>query len=118
MEMLVWGYLRTRPLGFRFRRQHPLYNYIADFYCLALSLIIEIDGDVHNEPGVKAYDEERKRIIVSLGIQILRFTNNEVLYNLDVVIENTNSFIQNTLTKKQKEGMLTPPLGGRGVCSQ
>ncbi|RYD72564.1 MAG: endonuclease domain-containing protein [Sphingobacteriales bacterium] len=116
-EMLMWGYLRTRPLGFKFRRQHPFYNYIADFYCHALQLIIEIDGSIHNQIHVVQNDRERNKIIYSLGLNILRFTNDQVLYKMDFVIEHINNCINNLLTKKLKEGAPTPPLGGWGVCT-
>lgn len=111
-EMIMWGYLRTRPLGQKFRRQHPLYNYIADFYCHSLKLVIEVDGSIHNRPDIKQYDEEREKIIRSLGIEVLRFSNDDVLYEMEIVINSINSFIQDTLTKKQKEGTPVPPLGG------
>jgi imidazole glycerol-phosphate synthase subunit HisF len=46
-EELLWNYLRTKPLGFKFRRQHSFSNYILDFYCHALNLVIEVDGSIH-----------------------------------------------------------------------
>lgn len=52
-EMIMWGYLKEHFEGLRFRRQHPVSMYIADFYCHKLRLIIEIDGSVHGDPGVK-----------------------------------------------------------------
>lgn len=114
-EMLMWGYLRTRPLGFKFRRQHPFYNFIADFYCHALQLIIEIDGSIHNEPDVKIHDEQREKIIHSLGLQVMRFSNHDILYKLGHVMKTIKKFIHNALTQKQKEVTATPPSGGRGV---
>ncbi len=111
-EMLMWHYLVTRPLGYKFRRQHPFYNYIADFYCHALRLVIEIDGSIHNRADVKEYDKERENIIRSLGIEVLRFTNADVLHRFDFVISSINIWIQNTLTTTQKEGLTNPPLGG------
>lgn len=115
-EMMMWGYLRTGPFGCKFRRQHPLYNYIADFYCHSLKLVIEVDGSIHYKEEVKKKDIKRENIIRSLGIEMLRFTNNEVLYKLDVVIITINNFIRDSLTKKIKKGPSTSPLGGRGVC--
>jgi cyclase len=55
-ESLLWDKLKQKQLGFKFRRQHPVYKYIADFYCHKLKLIIEIDGDYHNETYQKEYD--------------------------------------------------------------
>lgn len=60
VEMILWGYLKTKPLGYKFRRQHPLLNYIADFFCYKLKLIIEADGSMHNKEEVKKTDEERQ----------------------------------------------------------
>lgn len=72
---------------------------------------------LHNHPDVKQYDEEREKIIRSLGIEFLRFSNDDVLNKMDSVINTINSFIQDTLTKKQKEGTPVPPLGARGLCT-
>lgn len=114
-EMLLWGYLRTGPSGFKFRRQHPIAGYIADFFCYKLKLVIEVDGSIHNIEEVKMNDEEREKIIRSEGLEIIRFTNKEILYELDKAVSIINTYINNELTKKIKEGMATPPLGGRGV---
>lgn len=101
-EMLMWGYLRTRPAGFKFREQHCFHNYIVDFYFLQLKLLIKIDGSIHNRSDVKEYSNERENAIRSPGIEILRFTNKDVLYKPDSVVEKLNCFIQNVLTQKQK----------------
>ncbi|HMG83246.1 MAG TPA: DUF559 domain-containing protein [Ferruginibacter sp.] len=60
-EMILWEYLRTNPFGYKFRRQHPLGIFIADFYCHKLKLIIELDGSIHNKIDVKLQDEERQK---------------------------------------------------------
>jgi cyclase len=86
-EMVLWGYLKTRPLGYKFRRQHPLGIFIADFFCYKLKLIIEVDGPVHDKEEVKMNDVERQKIIESEGIKVLRFTNDEVMKHLEAVIE-------------------------------
>ncbi|MEI9947078.1 MAG: endonuclease domain-containing protein [Chitinophagaceae bacterium] len=78
-EMIVWGYLKTKPGGYKFRRQHPLLNYIADFFCFKLKLVIEIDGPIHNSEEARKNDEERQKIIESTGLKIIRFTNEEVM---------------------------------------
>lgn len=112
-EMLLWGYLRTRPSGFKFRRQHPIAHYIVDFFCYQLKLVIEVDGSIHNIEEVRLIDEEREKSLRSEGLAIIRFTNKEILYELDKVIDTIGAYINNELTKKTKEGMATPPLGGR-----
>ena len=85
--MILWGYLKTKPSGYKFRRQHPLLNYIVDFFCYKLKLIIEVDGSIHNNEEVKKNDAERQMIIESEGLNILRFTNDEVTKQLEIVIE-------------------------------
>jgi len=111
-EMILWGYLRTKPFGHKFRRQHPLLNYIVDFFCYKLKLIIEVDGSVHNNEEVKRNDEERQRLIESEGLNVLRFTNAEVIKQPEIVLKKIQLVLQNNL--QIKEG-LTPPLGGWGV---
>jgi very-short-patch-repair endonuclease len=85
-EKLVWRYLRARRLdGLKFRRQHPIGGYIADFVCLENRIIIEIDGGQHaNE---KNKDREREAWLKNQGFKVLRFWNNEVLENLEGILE-------------------------------
>src|SRR6476619_7138764 len=82
-EKLLWGYLNGKQLGCRFRRQHPISNYIADFYCHQYQLIIELDGSIHNLPEVFQNDKIRQSDLENLGIKVLRFTNNEVFHNIE-----------------------------------
>ncbi|HEX9500911.1 MAG TPA: DUF559 domain-containing protein, partial [Thermoanaerobaculia bacterium] len=77
-EDIVWRWLRNRRFGnWKFRRQYPIGPYIADFYCNALRLVIEIDGQTHD--FTFAYDERRTEYFAGLGIEILRLENREVL---------------------------------------
>ena len=75
-ELVLWGYLKQRPLGFKFRRQHPIASFIADFYCHELKLIIEVDGAVRADSEVAINDMERQTFLEASGIHFLRFTNN------------------------------------------
>ena len=93
--MILWGYLRTKPFGHKFRRQHPLGIYIADFYCHSLKPVIEVDGDIHLDADVKANDEQRQIILESDGLRILRFRNEEINRGLETVILRTETFIVN-----------------------
>src|SRR5882757_5392345 len=86
-EEIVWGYLKGNQLGVKFRRQHPLLFYIADFYCHALKLVIEIDGLVHNKTDVKINDSIRQKEIESLGIHVVRFTNTQVLQTPEIILQ-------------------------------
>jgi cyclase len=94
-EMVLWGYLKTKPNGYKFRRQHPLGIYIADFFCYRLKLVIEVDGSVHDKEEVKINDAERQKIIEAEGITVLRFTNDEVMKQLEVVINKIQLFLNN-----------------------
>jgi cyclase len=58
-EMLLWRFLKTKPLGYKFRRQHPMSEYVADFFCYKLKLVIEIDGPIHDAEEVKTKDLEK-----------------------------------------------------------
>src|SRR5690606_40557775 len=70
-----------------FRRQHIIDNYIVDFVCLSRRVIVEIDGGYHNNSEVKEKDKERDGYLKDCGYAVLRFTNEEVLNNLDAVLE-------------------------------
>ncbi len=87
-EVLFWSRLRREQLGFKFRRQHSIGGYIADFYCPEKKLVIEIDGSQHFGKGVKEYDEIRSKYFEGLDIKVLRFTNAEINTNMNGVIEN------------------------------
>lgn len=86
-EMILWGILKVKFPGIKFRRQHPISNYIADFYCHSKKLIIEIDGSIHNLVEVKANDEERQKQLESFGLKVIRFTNKQVRNDIDYVLQ-------------------------------
>ncbi|HLV23604.1 MAG TPA: endonuclease domain-containing protein [Moheibacter sp.] len=86
-ELILWEKLKGNQLNnLKFRRQHPIGVYIADFYCHALKLIIEIDGDYHNTIEQKKLDEERTKYLEDFQIKVLRFTNHEILTQVDEVL--------------------------------
>jgi len=70
--------------GLRFRRQHPIGPYIADFYCAARKLVIELDGLTHDDRA--AYDAARTHDLRQRGLRVIRFTNDEVVHNVDDVL--------------------------------
>jgi very-short-patch-repair endonuclease len=85
-EALLWSYLRRRALnGAKFRRQHPIGPYIADFACVAAKLVIEVDGYTHWSPDELAHDAQRTKFIEGEGWRVLRVTNVDVYDNLDGV---------------------------------
>jgi Uncharacterized protein conserved in bacteria len=86
-EKILWSRLSNKRLhGYRFKRQHPIQNFIADFYCHKAKLIIEVDGRIHEQPQQILHDQERTARIKEAGCRILRFTNNEVKNQIDTVV--------------------------------
>jgi len=87
-ERLLWWRLRGRQVAdLKFRRQYGIGPYVVDFYCAQTKLAMEIDGELHFEPGVDVRDGARQSYIESLGIRVLRFTNPQVYDELNLVIE-------------------------------
>jgi very-short-patch-repair endonuclease len=84
-ESKLWFYLKGNNLGVKFRRQHGIGPYIADFYCKEKNLVVEIDGSQHIKE--KEYDVERNNYIETLGIKVLRFWNSEVDKNIEGVLK-------------------------------
>ena len=85
-ERVLWSQLRQRQVhDRRFRRQHPIGQYFADFACVELKLIVEVDGDQHGEQA--RYDRSRERELERRGWRVLRFGTLEVLENLEGVME-------------------------------
>ncbi len=85
-ERCLWQCLRHRQMGgYKFRRQHPFGNYILDFVCLEVMIVIEVDGGQHMEtPG---YDAARTTELSAAGFRVLRFWNNEILCDIEAVKE-------------------------------
>ncbi len=81
-EKIIWERVCKSQLGIRIRRQHPVWKFIADFYCHELRLIIEIDGGIHFSSERKDYDISRDVILKEFGIEIIRFTNEDVIKRL------------------------------------
>ena len=100
-EDLLWQIIRNRKVaGFKFRRQHPLKCFIADFYCHEALLVIEIDGSIHNIEAIKQYDKQREEEIIELGITVLRFSNEAVFSEPDLVFKNIETHLKNTTKVK------------------
>lgn len=92
-EGMLWMYLRTKPKGYKFRRQHPIRQYIVDFYCHSLKLVIEVDGPIHDREENKKADMERQHNLEAEGLRVIRFTNDEVRMNMENIIEQINTII-------------------------
>ena len=82
VERRLWQRLRAKQLGVKFRRQHPISPYIADFACISQRLVIEVDGDTH----VEAYDDRRDHLMRSLGWRVMRIAVGEVDEDVDSVV--------------------------------
>ena len=85
-EKLLWSRLSRNQLGVKFRRQHPIYYYVADFYCHSHKLIVEVDGPIHDSKENQFNDLVRTAGFNEFNIEVIRFSNDEIIYNLDDVI--------------------------------
>ena len=94
-EKLLWEKLRNNQLeGLKFRRQHPVNIYIADFYCHKFKLIIELDGDYHNQEEQKQKDEVRTEVLRLNDLNIIRFKNEEVEQDINQVLTTIKNKIE------------------------
>ncbi len=85
-EEKLWKFLsKNKIMGLRFRPQHPIDRFIADFYCHRIKLIIEVDGGIHNNPENKEYDIGRTFELERFDLKVMRFTNEEIVFNFDNV---------------------------------
>ncbi len=114
-EDIIWQEVRNRKIGdFKFRRQHPIAGYIPDFVCLEKQLIIEIDGEYHNDEEQKMFDKGREAWLKEAGFTMIRFTNYQVNNNLSTVVKD----IEQALLNKQivaEEAEMNSPLAGSEV---
>jgi very-short-patch-repair endonuclease len=86
-EKVLWEELRNRRLGgFKFRRQHPILDYILDFYCKEKQLAVEIDGSIHGVAEIHEKDTQRASRLIKHGIHILRFRNYQVMNHKETVL--------------------------------
>jgi very-short-patch-repair endonuclease len=107
-ELKLWEKLKGKQmLGLRFRPQHPIDIFIADFYCHPIKLVIEIDGGIHKTTEQKEYDIGRTAELNYWGIEVIRFTNEEIENEIDQVITG----IEKTCIKRQSELPQSPLQG-------
>jgi len=104
-EEILWNSIHINEWKLKFRRQHPIANWVVDFYCHPIKLVIELDGGIHDVDEVKRNDEERENSLKRLGLTILRFKNEEVYKNKKAVIQE----ISDAIVKLQNS-----PLGDGG----
>ena len=94
-EEKLWLAIKDNQIeGYKFRRQHPISIYVADFYCHALKLVIELDGEYHLDEEQQLLDKKRTADLEFQGLKIIRFTNEEIITNLEEVLEKIKFFIK------------------------
>jgi very-short-patch-repair endonuclease len=104
-ELALWYHLRSNRLdGLQFRRQQVIDGFIADFYCHAIGLVIEVDGMIHESQS--DYDAERDRILRERGLAILRFTNDQIMHNRAAVLETIREFVRSRSKASKSESSL------------
>ena len=107
-EEILWGQLRGKKLlGLRFRPQHPVDIFIADFYCHPLKLVIEVDGGIHKSKEQREYDIGREGELENWGIKVIRFTNDEIKNDINKIVKEIKQ-----ICKKRKSEFLQSPLQG------
>ena len=81
-EQLLWERLKNKQIcGIRFRRQHPIDFFIADFYCHEAKLVVEVDGEIHDQQ--KEYDDGRSAEMEKYHIKVIRFNNSDIVNNIE-----------------------------------
>ena len=100
-ETVLWEALKSKHIGDKFRRQHIIGNFIADFVCLSKRLVIEVDGGYHTDDTQQGLDEGRAEELKQLGFEVIRFTNEEVLNNLDKVVHQITEKLSSLLNQKE-----------------
>ncbi|MBB4635164.1 endonuclease domain-containing protein [Longimicrobium terrae] len=99
-EEALWGALRKNQIAdLRFRRQHPVGRFVLDFYCPALHLAIEVDGDVHEQ--LVERDSERTRALEAHNYRVVRFRNDEVLTDLPAVVRKITALAESMSNARQ-----------------
>ncbi len=114
-EEILWNIIKINEWHLKFRRQHPVSRFIADFYCHNVKLVIELDGGYHENKDVKIYDEAREDEIKRFGITVLRFKNEDVLNNTkDVLNKIGNTINEIKESARNVESSNNSPLGDGG----
>jgi len=107
-EKFLWGKLRNQRFAeAKFRRQHSIGSFIADFYCHEAALVIELDGGQHAEPEKVLYNQERTQYLEAQGIRVLRFWNREVFSDTESVLEAIYNALTPALSQREREYELT-----------
>ncbi len=112
-EIILWKRLKKRQVaGAKFRRQFGIDEFIVDFYCPKLRLIIEVDGSIHQQEDILEKDLYKQRFFESLGLFVLRLSNDQVLNNIDLVIKGIKDTIEFLSSQRSEDGGGTRRRGG------
>jgi len=114
-EKVMWEYLRNKKTGHKIRRQHIIDNFITDFVCLSKKVVIEIDGKIHLQQ--KEYDDLRTAKLNELDYEVIRFTNEEVFANPELVALKIKEKLDSKSDLQNNENAFSPPLEGLGAFS-
>jgi very-short-patch-repair endonuclease len=112
-EVLLWNRLRGQQLGAKFRNQHPISPYVADFYCASARLIVEIDGAVHDGAERQERDGARDRFLIGKGYDILRLPASLVLSDMDWALATIAARVANPLHRAS--GTVPLPASGEDL---
>jgi len=93
-EKIIWQHIHINEWKLKFKRQHPISNFVVDFYCHPIKLVIEIDGNIHDDEDLKKNDILREKILISFGLKVLRFNNEEVYKNSKDVLKKIDATIR------------------------
>ena len=100
-EQVFWLRLKEQFPKYKFRRQHPISIYVADFYCHKLKLVIEIDGSIHDSEKAKLNDRRRQQNLENLNLTVIRFTNDQVKNEIESIFEMISSTINKLTISKE-----------------
>lgn len=101
-EVILWSRLRSKQIdGYKFRRQQPIFDYVVDFYCNELRLIVEVDGEIHSLSEKTDSDIKRDKILKINRYKIVRLTNFEIESDIEATIEKIKAFIKVDLSPSQ-----------------
>ncbi len=116
-EDALWQALRNEGLGYKFRRQHPFGEYIADFICFETSVVIEVDGGYHQEPEQKAADIIRDKFFRDNGFDVMHLSNEEVMCNFENTVSRIKAYLKNFPLQGGQRGAWTSILSAGDIST-
>ncbi|HEX5036311.1 MAG TPA: endonuclease domain-containing protein [bacterium] len=104
-ERALWDKLRAKQfMGLKFRRQHGIGRFVADFFCASQKLVIEVDGEIHEDPRQAFHDAERTKYFMELGLNVIRYSNEAILKDLEATLFQLASHLNPLLVKEGAGG--------------